>query len=376
MYRSRECIVQQVTNDRASIAHIFFTSTTIRKVCVSHSQPWPSPAKLNLFLHITGRRSDGYHELQSAFQLIEFSDTLFFSARGDGEIELQCDDPSLAVPDNLVCRAAQALRQKTGCKQGVSIHLQKKIPMGAGLGGGSSNAATTLLALNKLWQLGFSGAELEQIGLTLGADVPVFVRGVSAWAEGIGEILQPLQLPQRWFVVLNPAIHITTAELFNDRQLTRDCSPITIRGFQDGEPTQNVFEAVVRKRHTEVDFALVSLSEVAAALNLEGQNSHALDCQEPDVQELCLGPRMTGTGSSVFLACESEAMARKVLTGVYKRYRNGSTITESSATHFSFDEGSGKSSSKGSSKSSGKGISGFVTRGIQQSPLIAALGGL
>ncbi len=342
---------------------------------MSHSQPWPSPAKLNLFLHITGRRSDGYHELQSAFQLIEFSDTLFFSVRGDGEIDLQCDDPSLAVPDNLVCRAAQALRQTTGCTLGVSIHLQKKIPMGAGLGGGSSNAATTLVALNKLWQLGLSCAELEQIGLTLGADVPVFVRGVSAWAEGIGEILQPLQLPQRWFVVLNPAIHITTAELFNDRQLTRDCSPITIRGFQDGEPTQNVFEAVVRKRHTEVDFALASLREVAAALNLEGQNSHALDVQEPelqesDVQELCPGPRMTGTGSSVFLACESEAMARKVLTGVYNRYKNGSTNTESSATYFSFDEGSSKSSDK----SSGKGISGFVTRGIQQSPLIAALG--
>lgn len=340
---------------------------------MSHSQPWPSPAKLNLFLHITGRRSDGYHELQSAFQLIEFGDTLFFSARSDGEIDLQCDDPSLAVPDNLVCRAAQALRQKTGCKSGISIHLHKKIPMGAGLGGGSSNAATTLVALNNLWQLGCSGAELEQIGLTLGADVPVFVRGVSAWAEGIGEILQPISLPQRWFVVLNPAIHITTAELFNDRQLTRDCSPITIRGFQDGEPTQNVFETVVRKRYAEVDFALASLGEVASELSREGQYVQALDSKEPDAQAPSHGPRMTGTGSSVFLACESEAMAHKVLTGVCNRYKSGRAIADSSATHFSFVEGTGKSSGV---RSSAKSISGFVTRGLQQSPLIAALGGV
>lgn len=311
------------------------------------SQAWPSPAKLNLFLHITGRRDDGYHNLQSAFQLIDFGDTLFIGYRDDGQIAFRCDNESLESPDNLVCRAARALLQtaaaqkriSSGVALGAGITLQKRLPMGAGLGGGSSNAATALVALNHLWQLQCTSSELETIALSLGADVPVFVHGASAWAEGVGEILQPLVLPPRWFVVINPAVHISTAELFNDRQLTRDCSPITIRAFQDGEPTHNVFEAVVCRRYPEVQNALTILEEALSA------------CNVPRIT----GPRMTGTGSSVFVACHTEDMARKVFSGVRERLpqmhcieANGSEVEATVPC-------------------------GFVAQGIDQSPLHKSL---
>ncbi len=314
------------------------------------SQAWPSPAKLNLFLHITGRREDGYHNLQSAFQLIDFGDTLLISHRDDGQIVFRCDDASLESPDNLVCRAARALLQTPAAQKklsgggahGANITLQKRLPMGAGLGGGSSNAATALVALNQLWQLQCTSTELETIALSLGADVPVFVRGASAWAEGVGEILQPLVLPPRWFVVLNPAVHISTAELFNDRQLTRDCSPITIRAFQDGEPTQNVFEAVVCRRYPEVKNALTILEQAVSACNAPRTTGSGMT-----------GPRMTGTGSSVFVACDTEDMARKVFAGVRERLPKMHCI-----------EANGNASEAQSTIPCG-----FVAQGIDQSPL-------
>ena len=318
---------------------------------MNSSQLWPSPAKLNLFLHITGRRDDGYHNLQSVFQLLDFGDELAISVRQDGIIELQCDNPALRGSDNLVLRAANALAGKTGCKLGATITLRKQLPLGAGLGGGSSNAATTLAALDVLWQLDCDSSELEELGLSLGADVPVFLRGASSWAEGVGEKLQPINLPQRWFVVLNPSVHISTAELFNDRQLTRDCTPITIRGFQEGAATLNVFERVVRQRYPEVENALVTLQEVAESYsdaNDLSKNATEPDLTEPVQTELALRetlPRMTGTGSSVFLACGSEALAHKVLDGVYERYEQLAAGT----------------------------ISGFVAKGIDQSPLAAMI---
>lgn len=327
---------------------------------MSHSQPWPSPAKLNLFLHITGRRDDGYHELQTVFQLIDFGDELHFAVRDDGEIRLHCDNTALAGADNLAYRAAAALKEKTGCQSGVTITLNKRLPMGAGLGGGSSNAATALVALNEIWQLGCTAETLENIGLALGADVPVFVRGLSGWAEGVGEKLQPIVLPQRWFVVLNPAIHVSTAELFNDRELTRDCSPITIRGFQDGESTQNVFEPLVRKRYPEVDRALRVLSDVAA-------ESATVTATEEKLQAGLLA-RMTGTGSSVFIACESEAMAHKVLSGVYKQYKPvGVTEVHSNEGQASQEPPDGHFSVEVADRV----VTGFVARGVKRSPLFA-----
>jgi len=294
---------------------------------VNSLKPWPAPSKLNLFLHITGRRDNGYHDLQSVFQLLDFGDELDISIRRDGVIDLQCDNPELQGPDNLVVQAANALAGITGCRLGATIRLQKKLPMGAGLGGGSSNAATTLVALDALWQTKCGSAELEKLGLSLGADVPVFLRGVSAWAEGVGEKLQPVNLPQRWFVVLNPPVHISTPELFNDRQLTRDCTPITIRAFHEGAATQNVFEALVCKRYPEVEQALVALREIAETCF----GNPSTDGEEVDAGVLSMiaeesVPRMTGTGSSVFLACKNETMARKVLSGVYQWYERDAGI--------------------------------------------------
>ena len=171
----------------------------------------PAVAKLNLFLHITGRRADGYHNLQTLFQLLDSGDKLHFSLRADSNIHLSCNDESLANEQNLVMRAARLLQQKTGTAQGVDIFLDKRLPMGGGLGGGSSDAATTLLGLNKLWQLGLTNDELAELGLTLGADVPLFVRGFTAFAEGVGEKLQPVNLTERVYLVVTPDCHISTA---------------------------------------------------------------------------------------------------------------------------------------------------------------------
>jgi 4-diphosphocytidyl-2-C-methyl-D-erythritol kinase len=219
---------------------------------------WPAPAKLNLFLHIVGRRDDGYHLLQTVFQFLDRGDSLFFTPRADGAIRRSEGLADVPQDQDLCVRAARALQAAAGVTQGVDIRLEKHLPMGGGLGGGSSDAATTLVALNRLWRCGLSPEALAQIGLTLGADVPVFVHGQAAWAEGVGERLTPVQLPEPWYVVLCPPVHVATGALFQAPELTRNCPPLTIRDFSSGAG-DNVFEPVVRARYPEVDAALNAL---------------------------------------------------------------------------------------------------------------------
>jgi 4-diphosphocytidyl-2-C-methyl-D-erythritol kinase len=246
----------------------------------------PAPAKLNLMLHITGRREDGYHQLQTVFQLLEVGDSLTISTNHSGELRLSC--PALPMPQqqNLAWRAARLLQQHSGSSLGADITLDKRLPTGGGLGGGSSNAATVLLALNRLWRLDLSLPELARLGLQLGADVPVFVLGSSAWAEGIGEILDPVQLPQRYYLVITPNCAISTAEVFSHRQLTRHTSPITIAHFFD-EGGRNDCQAVVRQIYPEVDNALIWLAKFGQA-------------------------QLTGTGACIFAAFESEQEAEAI----------------------------------------------------------------
>jgi 4-diphosphocytidyl-2-C-methyl-D-erythritol kinase len=247
-----------------------------------------SPAKLNLFLHITGRRPDGYHLLQTIFQIIDYCDTLEFNVSTSGTVDLQCNEPGLMGEDNLILRAAKALQAETGCKKGADIRLLKRIPMGAGLGGGSSNAATTLVSLNHLWGTGLSTEDLCAIGARLGADIPLFVKGESSWAEGVGEILVPVHLPPRFYLVITPDCHVSTREIFSHRQLTRNSTAIKMAAFLSGH-TRNDCEALVRGLYPPVDTALNWL------------NLHTCG-------------RMTGTGSSVFAAFDQEAEAQYLLS--------------------------------------------------------------
>ena len=258
---------------------------------MNSADTWPAPAKLNLFLHITGRREDGYHNLQTLFQFLDFGDYLQFQVRQDGEIHRQTTIAGVDPQHDLTVRAARLLQQHTGCALGVDIRIEKNLPMGGGLGGGSSDAATTLVALNELWDLGLAQAELIDLGRSLGADVPIFIFGQSAWAEGIGEKLQAVDLPDSWYVVVFPGVAVSTAELFADPELTRDARPIRIRDYFEGG-TVNVFEPIVRRRYSAVNFALKWLSEQ------EIQSAHP--------------PMMTGTGSCVFAAYGDEASAKSV----------------------------------------------------------------
>ncbi|NHN39267.1 4-(cytidine 5'-diphospho)-2-C-methyl-D-erythritol kinase [Pseudomaricurvus alcaniphilus] len=247
----------------------------------------PAPAKLNLFLHITGRRSDGYHNLQTVFQLLDYGDELHFETRADNQIQLRPEIPGLASEDNLVVRAARLLQQHGDSRRGANIELRKRLPMGGGIGGGSSDAATTLLALNQLWQLQLELDELAELGRQLGADVPVFVRGKTAWAEGIGEQLQALELEQKWYLVVAPDCHVSTARIFSHKDLTRDSSAITVAAFLE-QGGRNDCEPLVRKLYPEVDFALRWLSQYGDA-------------------------RMTGTGACVYAAFANRADAIRVL---------------------------------------------------------------
>ncbi|MEM6580687.1 MAG: 4-(cytidine 5'-diphospho)-2-C-methyl-D-erythritol kinase [Pseudomonadota bacterium] len=244
-----------------------------------------SPAKLNLFLHITARRSDGYHELQTLFQLVDWGDVLTFDTNQTGAITLQGMAHSVPDQDNLIYRAAIALQSSS--ENGVAITIEKRIPSGAGLGGGSSNAATTLLALNQLWNCGNSPEELQEIGAQLGADVPIFVGGRTAWAEGIGEILTPVDLAPRWYVIISPFCHVNTGQIFSHIELTRNTSPIKMSAFFEGS-TRNDFQDLVRRLYPDVDAALTWLNRFAEA-------------------------RLTGSGSSVFASVETESDARYIL---------------------------------------------------------------
>jgi 4-diphosphocytidyl-2-C-methyl-D-erythritol kinase len=244
---------------------------------------WPAPAKLNLMLNIVGQRPDGYHELQTVFQLIGISDWLNVVPTEDGEITLSCNSVSLATNTNLVVQAANLLKQQASASLGAKIILKKILPMGAGLGGGSSDAATTLIVLNAVWGLGYSVEELEMLGLKLGADVPVFVRGLSAWAEGIGEKMTVIDLPEKWFVVVNPPYHCSTKEVFSHNSLTRDNSAITIRDFLDGQEDNSCLP-VVREISQELDAVYLQFSEFSKVY-------------------------LTGTGSSMFAKCDTRQEA-------------------------------------------------------------------
>jgi 4-diphosphocytidyl-2-C-methyl-D-erythritol kinase len=253
----------------------------------------PAPAKLNRLLLITGRRADGYHELQTLFQFLDHGDTLDFTARDDGEIHLSPVIAGIPVEDNLVIRAARLLQAETGCRHGADIHLQKRLPLGGGLGGGSSNAATTLLGLDALWSLGLSQTRLAELGMRLGADVPVFVGGRASWAEGIGERLTPVELDTPWFVVIHPGVNVSTAAVFGAAELTRDSPPITMaRALQGGASRwRNDCEPVVRRAYPEV----------TRALDWLGRRSHAM---------------LTGTGACVFSSTEDEHQADRLMEGV------------------------------------------------------------
>ena len=198
------------------------------------SSAYPAPAKLNLFLHVVGRRSDGYHLLQTLFRFVDHGDTLHFSPRADGRVELLTPLPGVAPDDDLTVRAARLLQRETDCAQGVDIRLEKRLPLGGGLGGGSSDAATVLLALNHLWGLGLPRARLQTLGLTLGADVPVFVFGRNAFAEGVGEALQSVEPPPAWYVVLEPPVGVPTAAIFSAPELRRDTPEMRAADWRPG----------------------------------------------------------------------------------------------------------------------------------------------
>ena len=256
---------------------------------------WLAPAKLNLFLHIVGRRADGFHLLQTAFQFIDLCDTLRFDITHDGCIERNHDLAGIPAKDDLTLRAAVLLQRATCTSLGARITCEKKIPLGGGLGGGSSDAATTLVALNYLWDTRQSVDQLAELGLILGADVPVFVRGHAAWAEGVGEILTPINPPEPWYLVINPLCHVSTAEIFNIAELTRNTSPIKIRDFFAGSG-RNDCESPVRARYPAVATALDWLGKYSAV-------------------------RMTGTGACLFAAFDTEARAREVAVRVPPEWR-------------------------------------------------------
>ncbi len=249
----------------------------------SAESAWPAPAKLNLFLHVTGRRADGYHTLQTVFQFLDHGDSLAFEPRADARVRRVSGPDALQAEADLVVRAAHLLQQAGGVRQGVDIHLDKRLPLGSGLGGGSSDAATTLVALNRIWGLDWPLARLAELGLQLGADVPVFVHGHAAWAEGVGELLTPVELPEPFYLVITPACQVSTAEIFNAPELKRNSPPIRMPQFLSGMARNDCWP-VVRERYPQVAQAFDFLAEHAEA-------------------------RLTGTGASVFAAFASRAAA-------------------------------------------------------------------
>jgi len=248
----------------------------------------PAPAKINLFLHIVGRRADGYHLLQTAFRLLDWGDDISLRRRDDGRIVRTGDVPGVPAEADLVVRAARALQAASGSSFGADIGVDKRIPMGGGLGGGSSDAASVLIALNRLWGCGLSRARLQEIGLSLGADVPFFIFGQTAFAEGVGEALQALEVPPAWYVMIAPPVAVATAEIFSARELTRNSEPIIMRAFAT-HTTRNDMQATVCKKFPEVAEALEWLSRYGAA-------------------------RMSGSGACIFAPFDSEGIAAQVVS--------------------------------------------------------------
>jgi 4-diphosphocytidyl-2-C-methyl-D-erythritol kinase len=276
------------------------------------NEAWPAPAKLNLFLHVTGRRPDGYHTLQTVFQLLDFCDEIFVETTGDGAIRRPEGPAGVTPGEDLAVRAAKLLQAASGCLRGAEIRIRKRIPAGGGLGGGSSDAATVLVALNRAWELGWPPERLARLGLELGADVPVFVFGRTAWAEGIGERLIPVATPPAWYLVVCPDCAVSTAAVFSDPELTRDTPETTIKGFISAGG-RNDCEVVVRRRYPAV----------AAALDWVAAHAGGRPA------------RLTGTGSCVFAEFREAAEARAVLGRLPARW------------------------------------TGFVARGITKSPLLS-----
>lgn len=246
----------------------------------------PAPAKINLFLHIVGRRPDGYHLLQTAFRMLDWGDEITLRRRNDGLILRTTDVPGVPAEADLVVRAARALQAATGSALGAEIGVEKRIPMGGGLGGGSSDAASVLIALNRLWACGLSRARLQEIGLTLGADVPFFIFGQTAFAEGVGEALQPLSVPPAWYLMAAPNVSVPTAEVFSAEELTRDSEILIMRAFAM-HTTRNDMQATVCKKFPEVAEALVWLSRHGSA-------------------------RMSGSGACIFAPFDSKEKAEQV----------------------------------------------------------------
>ena len=272
---------------------------------------WPSPAKLNLFLHITGRNENGYHLLQSLFQIVDVADQLAFDINQTGSIELCTKMDDVPAEENLIVRAARLLQQHTAVSLGCRIWLQKILPMGGGIGGGSSNAATTLLVLNQLWKTGLSHQQLAELGLQLGADVPIFIHGETAFAEGVGEKIIPAKLKEQWYLVVFPNCHVSTAAVFSDPELVRDTAKMQWCDYEFSK-TRNDCQKLVCKRYPEVASLLHQLLEYAPS-------------------------RMTGTGACVFSVFDNMEDAEKVKNILPKDYR------------------------------------GFVTKGVNRSPLHQAL---
>jgi 4-diphosphocytidyl-2-C-methyl-D-erythritol kinase len=259
---------------------------------------WPAPAKLNLFLRITGRRSDGLHQLQTVFRLLDWGDSIHVRLREDGQLRrVGGDTGHLPEEQDLLLRAARVLQAASNCPLGADLRAEKRIPAGGGFGGGSSDAATVLRVLDRLWDTGLGEDRLAELGLGLGADLPVFVRGRNAWAEGLGEQLVPLELPPAWYLLVDPGVHVPTGEMFQAPELTRDAPPATISDFVSGAFLGNAFEPVLRRRQPRVDAALSELSRHGQA-------------------------RLTGTGSGCFVEFGSEAQARAAASKLPQGWRS------------------------------------------------------
>jgi 4-diphosphocytidyl-2-C-methyl-D-erythritol kinase len=257
---------------------------------------WPAPAKLNLFLHVVGRRPDGYHDLQTLFQIVDLCDRIAIDVRDDATIERPEGPEGVPAEEDLAVRAARALQQATGVQRGATLRVRKHIPLGGGLGGGSSDAATVLLALNDLWATGLTIEQLAELGLGLGADVPLFVRGATAWGEGRGERLTPVELPEAWYVIVHPGVEVSTRQVFAAPELTRNSPVITMRAFR-ASGGRNDCEPVVRAMFPEVGEVLDWLGRLAPA-------------------------RLTGTGACVFAAFDRAIDAERVAARVPDRWRS------------------------------------------------------
>lgn len=324
----------------------------------------PAPAKINLFLHVTGRRADGYHLLETVFQFVDLADTVTLARRADGVIRRVNDWAEVPADSDLAVRAARALQAATGCRLGADITVDKRIPSGAGLGGGSSDAATVLLGLNRLWGLGLSREALQAIGLTLGADVPVFIFGRNAYATGVGETLTPVDLPACWYVLAMPATGVATGSVFAAPDLTRDTIPITISGFSSlfvsgsGLPGRNDLEPVVVSRHAAVAATIAQLRRA---------------CEIAGIAQAAQRVRMTGSGACVFATAGNQAEAQRIADAFAVARSEavaGATVAAAAAVQAAPDRfNQFREPVSGVSEARSKEVPAWVVAGLSEHPL-------